>query len=112
MMVEQKIKMSAKQPEGDRNGLNQPEVLSKLTSGFAKNQTHLAIVELVVVEQAQSEAGVLTNRVAFSRIELIDGVSADDARRLLSEAHEQRKPDQLDGFDDVDGDDVSGRGNE
>lgn len=107
MMMERKVKLSAKQPEGDRNGLNQPDVLSALTEGFARGATHLAVVELSVVEQAQSEDGALTNRVALTRVEVVEGGSADSALALLRDAHAARQHDTLEGFGD---ENVGGRG--
>lgn len=105
-MYERKAKISARQPEGDRNGLTQPEVLETLTAGFGKGQRHTAVVEFTVIEQSQSEEGVLTNRIGFSRIEVISGPSADQATQILRDAFAARTPDALAGIDE----DLAGRG--
>ncbi|WP_300733738.1 hypothetical protein [Pseudomonas sp.] len=109
MMMERKVKLSAKQPEGDRNGLTQQDALEALTVGFASGAKHLAVVELEVVEQATGSEGVLTNRVALSRIELIAEGNAEHAASLLREAYEARQHETLDGLG---GEDIAGRGNE
>lgn len=109
MMMEQKVKLSAKQPEGERNGLNQPDVMRAITEGFARGASHLAVVEFSVVEQAQGAEGVVTNRLVFDRIEVVNGVSATEAAELLEKAHAERLPDQLPGFG---AENVEGRGNE
>lgn len=109
MMMDRKIKLSAVQPEGDKNGLNQPEALAALTEGYSSEVHHLAVVELVVAEQTTSIEGVLTNRVKINRIELVDGGSADHALDLLRKAYAARQHETLEGMDD---EQIGGRGDE
>ena len=111
-MMIRKVKLSAVQPEGDKNGFEQPKVLEALTKGFERHVKHMAVVEFTVVEQAHSEDGVLTNRVGFTRIEVVTGPSFEQASKLLAESFAARTPDQLPGMSDADAEDMGGRGNE
>lgn len=108
-MYERKVKLSARQPEGDRNGLTQADVLEALTKGFQSEARHIAIVELVVEDQTTSTAGVVTNRVVLDRIEVVEGTNSEQAARILRETFTARQPEALPGMS---GEDMEGRGNE
>lgn len=91
MLLEPKIRLSAVQPEGVRNGLAQPETIETLTRGYEAGSTYLAVVELRVAEQVSNiDKGTLTNVVAFNRIELVDGDDAERAIEILRAAHDSR----------------------
>lgn len=111
MLLEPKVKLSAVQPEGVRNGLAQPETINELTRGYEGGKTYLAVVELRVAKQESDiDKGTLTNVVAFSRIEIVEGDDAERAVEILREAHDRRHDAiPLDGFDR---EDVAARGNE
>lgn len=102
MLLEPKVKLSAVQPDGMRNGLAQPETIETLTRGYESGKTYLAVVELRVAEQVSNiDKGTLTNVVAFNRIELVEGDDAERAVEILRAAHDARhNTPPLDGIDD------------
>lgn len=125
-MFERKVRISAAQPKGDQNGLMQPDALEAMTKGFGREAKHIAVVEFVVSDQTTSAAsGTVTNVVAFNRIEVVDGMNAEQATRILRETFTARQPEALPGMDaDTFGDEqpeqaplaavenIGGRGNE
>lgn len=115
MMFTRNAKLAATLPKGEKNGLDEPDVVNRLTDGYGKERRHVAIVELSVRKQITDiEGGQLTNVVGIERIEIIDGPDVELATRILRDQFTARQPEPLPGMgpDDMLGENVEGRGNE
>jgi hypothetical protein len=92
MASDRVVKLSAKAPEGDANGLADPDVIRSIFDDPTKLRVGIVIFNAPKFD-GDSEAGTETRKVAIRRLEVVLDDTKGDAsalERLLIRAYERR----------------------
>lgn len=91
-MADKSVKLTAKAPEGDANGLTDPDVIREIFDDPTKLRIGIVIFNAPKFD-GDSEAGTQTRKVQIRRLEVVLDDTKGDAsalERLLVRAYERR----------------------